>query len=92
MGSFLAGKAVLVTGAGRDLGRAVALGAAAQGARVVVNDHGVATDGTAPVSGIADGVVEEIEAAGGEAVAVADDISGSSRWSAAPPWACTSTA
>ncbi|MFJ6657696.1 SDR family oxidoreductase [Streptomyces sp. NPDC091377] len=75
MGSFLAGKAVAVTGAGRGIGRAVALAAAAQGARVVVNDHGVAADGTAPTSEVADAVVKEIEAAGGEAVAVADDIS-----------------
>ncbi|MEV6835342.1 SDR family NAD(P)-dependent oxidoreductase [Streptomyces sp. NPDC051133] len=75
MGNFLADKVVAVTGAGRGIGRAVARAAAAEGAKVVVNDYGVSTDGTSPTSEIADAVVKEIEAAGGEAVAVADDIS-----------------
>ncbi|MHC5702511.1 SDR family oxidoreductase [Streptomyces sp. PKU-MA01144] len=75
MGNFLAGKAVAVTGAGRGIGRAVALACAAEGARVVVNDHGVSVDGAEPASEVARAVAEEIEAAGGEAVAVADDIS-----------------
>ncbi|MFY4719087.1 SDR family NAD(P)-dependent oxidoreductase [Streptomyces sp. LaBMicrA B280] len=75
MGNFLAGKVIAVTGAGRGIGRAVALAAAGEGARVVVNDYGVAADGTAPSSEVATAVVKEIEAAGGEAVAVADDIS-----------------
>lgn len=75
MGNFLAGKVVAVTGAGRGIGRAVALACAAEGARVVVNDYGVSIEGGEPASEIAESVVKEIEAAGGEAVAVADDIS-----------------
>ncbi|MER5373814.1 SDR family oxidoreductase [Streptomyces sp. NPDC002553] len=75
MGNFLSGKVVAVTGAGRGIGRAVARAAAAEGARVVVNDYGVSVAGASPTSEVAEAVVKEIEAAGGEAVAVADDIS-----------------
>lgn len=73
------GRVVIVTGAGRGLGREYALLLAARGARVVVNDLGVAisdTDGVgeAPATNPADGVVAEIEAAGGEAVANHDSV------------------
>lgn len=71
----MAGKVVAVTGAGRGIGRAVAIAAAAEGAWVVVNDYGVSVDGSSPTSEVAEGVVKEIVAAGGEAVAVADDVS-----------------
>lgn len=73
------GKVVVVTGAGRNLGREYALMFAARGARVLVNDLGVGisdTDGVAdaPADPPADAVVEEIRAAGGEAVANRDTI------------------
>jgi NAD(P)-dependent dehydrogenase (short-subunit alcohol dehydrogenase family) len=72
---FLKGKVIAVTGAGRGIGRAVALACAAEGASVVVNDYGVGIDGNQPSSDVADAVVREIEEAGGTAVAIADDIS-----------------
>lgn len=71
----LEGKNVIVTGAGRGIGRAVALRCAAEGAGVVVCDYGVEQDGSEPASEIADAVVAEIQAAGGKAVSVAGDIS-----------------
>jgi NAD(P)-dependent dehydrogenase (short-subunit alcohol dehydrogenase family) len=71
---ILDGKVVAVTGAGRGIGRAVAQGLAANGAKVVVNDYGVAVDGTAPTSEVASGVVREIEAAGGKAIANAASV------------------
>ena len=63
------GRVAVVTGAGGGLGRAYALELARRGAKVVVNDFGGARDGTGGASGPADKVVEEIKAAGGEAVA-----------------------
>ncbi|MEX2269386.1 MAG: SDR family oxidoreductase [Acidimicrobiia bacterium] len=73
--SICDGRVVIVTGAGRGLGREHALEFARQGARVVVNDYGVARDGTEPSSEAANEVVEEIRDTGGEAVANADDVS-----------------
>ena len=69
------GRVVVVTGAGRGIGREHALEFARQGARLVVNDLGSATDGTGASSGPAGEVVEEIRASGGEAIANGDDVS-----------------
>jgi NAD(P)-dependent dehydrogenase (short-subunit alcohol dehydrogenase family) len=71
---LLEGKVAVVTGAGRGIGRAVALDLARNGARVVVNDYGVAVDGTQPSEGPAQEVVEEIKKAGGEATAVFETV------------------
>ena len=67
-------RVAVVTGAGRGIGRAYALRLAAYGARVVVNDAGVATDGASTDEDPAADVVAEIVAAGGAAVAHRGDI------------------
>ncbi|HXW35585.1 MAG TPA: SDR family oxidoreductase [Acidimicrobiales bacterium] len=75
LAGVLEGKAIVVTGAGSGIGRAIAIGCAAEGAKVVVADLGVSLAGEDPTSEVADAVVKEIGAAGGEAVAIADDVS-----------------
>src|SRR5438045_9534159 len=74
MADMLAGRVAIVTGAGRGIGRGVALGLASEGAKVVVNDYGVGLDGSAPSSGPAFDVVREIEQAGGEAIPSSDSV------------------
>ena len=69
------GRVAVITGAGGGLGKTYALQLASRGASVVVNDLGGARDGTGAAPSKALAVVEEIRAAGGEAVANHDDVS-----------------
>jgi NAD(P)-dependent dehydrogenase (short-subunit alcohol dehydrogenase family) len=68
------GKVAIITGAGGGLGRSHALDLARRGALIVVNDLGGATDGTGASETAAQKVVDEIKAAGGEAVANYDSV------------------
>jgi NAD(P)-dependent dehydrogenase (short-subunit alcohol dehydrogenase family) len=69
------GRVVIITGAGRGIGRGHAIEFARQGAKVVVNDLGAEVDGTGSSAGPAGNVVEEIRGMGGEAVANGEDVS-----------------
>src|ERR1700747_795153 len=75
MPNIVAGKVAIVTGAGRGIGRGIALLLAQEGARVVVCDIGASLDGAGADSGPAQTVVNEIKKAGGEAIASTASIS-----------------
>src|SRR5208283_2455257 len=69
------GRIVIITGAGRGIGRGYALEFARQGAKVIVNDLGGAVDGTGSALTPAQSVVDEIRKSGGQALANGDDVS-----------------
>jgi len=75
MPKIVAGKVAIVTGAGRGIGRGIALLLAQEGARVIVCDIGASLDGAGTDAGPAQTVVNEIEKAGGEAIATTTSIS-----------------
>ena len=74
-GNLVQGQVVIVTGAGGGIGRDIALAMAREGAKVVVNDIGASVAGVGSDTGPAQQVVDEIRAAGGEAVANTDSVS-----------------
>ena len=75
MSRLCEGRVAIVTGAARGIGREYALQLAACGAKVVVNDLGVSREGLGKDTTAAQQVVDEIKAAGGEAIANCDDVS-----------------
>ncbi len=74
MSGICDGRVVVITGAGRGLGRSYALAFAREGAKVVVNDLGTDLGGQVRDTAVAQVVVDEIKAMGGEAVANGDDV------------------
>ncbi|MES2987348.1 MAG: SDR family NAD(P)-dependent oxidoreductase [Pseudomonadota bacterium] len=74
MDPVLRDKVIIVTGGGRGVGRGIALEAARQGAKVIVNDLGVDSHGESEGKGPAADVVAEIKAMGGEAAASEDSV------------------
>ena len=74
MGQTLKGKNAVVTGAGRGIGKAIALQIAAEGGNVVVNDLGIARDGSGQDTSPADEVVAQLKKMGGAAVANYDSV------------------
>lgn len=72
--AFLSDRVVIVTGAGRGIGRDHAIALGGYGAKVLVNDLGGAVDGSGKSHSPADDVVAEIKKAGGEAMANYDDV------------------
>src|SRR5574340_1108504 len=73
---IMEGKVVVITGAGRGIGRAIAILMAQHGAKVVVNDIGAALDGSGSDATPAQEVVDEIRKAGGEAAPNRDSVAG----------------
>jgi NAD(P)-dependent dehydrogenase (short-subunit alcohol dehydrogenase family) len=74
VGDMLKGRVAVITGAGNGLGRAYAVGMAAQGARIVVNDIGTSFDGKGTSRDAADAVVKTITQSGGIAIASYDSV------------------
>jgi NAD(P)-dependent dehydrogenase (short-subunit alcohol dehydrogenase family) len=70
----LDGKVVIVTGAGRGIGQGIARGCAAEGARLVVADFGLAMDGSSPDPSVAEVSAAAIRDIGGEAIGVAGNV------------------
>ena len=85
MGIDFQGRVAIVTGAGGGLGRQHALALAKRGAKVLVNDLGGAVDGSGATVGAAQAVVDEIRAAGGEALANGASVTEAALARASPP-------